>query len=173
MESYMPPVSTEGALSGFFQLQQHNTDVRTELLAGLTTFVTMAYILFVNPQMMASAGMDHGAAFVATCLGAALCHAQTQISCNITEVKVEQLSNAVEITLKADGLLSAEADRDDFIPAAGGRRWREDIPLRITNARSVIGTFASFSTTSSKSKFASIATENHPLPFASVFGLAM
>ena len=68
----MSPVSTEGALSGFFQLQQHNTNVRTELMAGLTTFVTMAYILFVNPQMMASAGMDHGAAFVATCLGAAL-----------------------------------------------------------------------------------------------------
>jgi AGZA family xanthine/uracil permease-like MFS transporter len=68
----MSPVSTEGALSGFFQLQQHNTNVRTELMAGLTTFVTMAYIIFVNPQMMASAGMDHGAAFVATCLGAAL-----------------------------------------------------------------------------------------------------
>ncbi len=68
----MSPVSTEGALSGFFQLQQHGTTVRTELLAGFTTFVTMAYIIFVNPQMMASAGMDHGAAFVATCLGAAI-----------------------------------------------------------------------------------------------------
>lgn len=60
----MSPVSTEGALSGFFQLQQHGTNVRTELLAGFTTFVTMAYIIFVNPQVMASAGMDHGAALI-------------------------------------------------------------------------------------------------------------
>jgi len=62
----------ENAVSRFFELRSHGTSVRTELLAGLTTFVTMAYIIFVNPQMMASAGMDHGAAFVATCLGAAL-----------------------------------------------------------------------------------------------------
>jgi len=61
-----------GAISRFFELQEHGTTVRTEILAGITTFVTMAYIIFVNPQMMASAGMDHGAAFVATCLGAAL-----------------------------------------------------------------------------------------------------
>ncbi|WP_341644110.1 NCS2 family permease [Thauera sp. SDU_THAU2] len=46
--------------------------MRTELFAGLTTFITMAYIIFVNPMIMASAGMDQGAAFVATCVGAAL-----------------------------------------------------------------------------------------------------
>jgi AGZA family xanthine/uracil permease-like MFS transporter len=62
----------EGAISRFFELREHGTTVRIELLAGLTTFVTMAYIIFVNPQMMASAGMDHGAAFVATCIGAAI-----------------------------------------------------------------------------------------------------
>jgi AGZA family xanthine/uracil permease-like MFS transporter len=59
-------------LERLFQLRAHNTDVVTELLAGATTFVTMAYIIFVNPQMMASAGMDAGASFVATCLAAAL-----------------------------------------------------------------------------------------------------
>ncbi|MBB4818989.1 AGZA family xanthine/uracil permease-like MFS transporter [Pseudomonas alcaligenes] len=45
--------------------------MRTELAAGLTTFITMAYIIFVNPNIMADAGIDHGAAFVATCLAAA------------------------------------------------------------------------------------------------------
>ena len=56
----------------FFKLSQSNTTVGIELSAGLTTFMAMAYIAFVNPQMMASAGMDQGAAFVATCLAAAL-----------------------------------------------------------------------------------------------------
>ena len=55
-----------------FRLSEHGTKVRTELLAGCTTFVTMAYIIFVNPQMMAAAGMDQGASFVATCLASAL-----------------------------------------------------------------------------------------------------
>ncbi|WNF46224.1 NCS2 family permease [Pseudomonas sp. SG20056] len=59
-------------LERLFQLKAHNTTVRTELLAGLTTFLTMAYILFVNPNMLAETGMDKGAVFVATCLAAAL-----------------------------------------------------------------------------------------------------
>jgi AGZA family xanthine/uracil permease-like MFS transporter len=54
-----------------FGLQAHGTSVRTELLAGLTTFMTMAYIIFVNPAILADAGMDRGAVFVATCLAAA------------------------------------------------------------------------------------------------------
>ena len=61
-----------GLLDRFFKLTEHRTTIKTELLAGLTTFVTMAYIIFVNPNIMASAGVDHGAAFVATCIGAAL-----------------------------------------------------------------------------------------------------
>ena len=59
-------------LEKLFQLRAHNTTVRTELLAGLTTFLTMAYILFVNPSMLAETGMDKGAVFVATCLAAAI-----------------------------------------------------------------------------------------------------
>ena len=66
------PATGESRVSRFFKIRMHGTTVQTELVAGLTTFVTMAYIIFVNPQMMATAGMDHGAAFVATCLGAAL-----------------------------------------------------------------------------------------------------
>ncbi|GGD04927.1 NCS2 family permease [Halopseudomonas salina] len=59
-------------LEKLFQLQAHGTSVRTEVIAGLTTFLTMAYIIFVNPMMMADAGIDPGAAFVATCLAAAI-----------------------------------------------------------------------------------------------------
>ncbi|WP_061240548.1 NCS2 family permease [Ectopseudomonas composti] len=59
-------------LERLFQLKAHHTTVRTEILAGITTFLTMAYILFVNPNMLAETGMDHGAVFVATCLAAAI-----------------------------------------------------------------------------------------------------
>ncbi|QFU76882.1 NCS2 family permease [Halioglobus maricola] len=62
----------QALLERLFKLEHHQTRVSTELVAGLTTFITMAYIIFVNPQMMASAGMDHGASFAATCLAAAL-----------------------------------------------------------------------------------------------------
>ena len=59
-------------MNKFFKLTESNTTVGIELSAGLTTFMAMAYIVFVNPQMMASAGMEQGASFVATCLAAAL-----------------------------------------------------------------------------------------------------
>ena len=59
-------------LERFFHLKAHNTDVRTELTAGLTTFLTMSFILFVNPSILSSTGMDRDAVFVATCLAAAL-----------------------------------------------------------------------------------------------------
>lgn len=59
-------------LERYFKLEKHGTNVRTELLAGLTTFLTMAYIIFVNPQILSTTGMDQGAVFVATCLAAAL-----------------------------------------------------------------------------------------------------
>jgi len=63
---------TTGMLDRYFRLTEHGTTVRTELLAGLTTFLTMAYIIFVNPLILTDAGMDHGAVFVATCLAAAV-----------------------------------------------------------------------------------------------------
>lgn len=59
-------------LEKLFQLKAHGTNVRTEILAGLTTFLTMAYILFVNPAILGETGMDKGAIFVATCLAAAI-----------------------------------------------------------------------------------------------------
>jgi AGZA family xanthine/uracil permease-like MFS transporter len=59
-------------LDKLFQLKAHGTNVKTELMAGLTTFLTMAYIIFVNPSILADAGMDQGAVFVATCIAAAI-----------------------------------------------------------------------------------------------------
>ena len=59
-------------LERFFHLKAHHTDVRTEITAGLTTFLTMSFILFVNPSILSSTGMDRDAVFVATCLAAAL-----------------------------------------------------------------------------------------------------
>jgi hypothetical protein len=65
-----------------FQLQQHGTTVRTELLAGVTTFLTMSYIVFVNPEILGTTGMDAGAVFVATCLAAALGSAVMALAAN-------------------------------------------------------------------------------------------
>lgn len=68
-----PPVKTApGLLDRVFDLTASGTTVRTEMLAGLTTFLTMAYIIFINPAILGDAGMPKGAVFVATCLVAAV-----------------------------------------------------------------------------------------------------
>ena len=59
-------------LDRIFRLTEHATDLRTELLGGLTTFMTMAYIIFVNPALLSQTGMDFEAVMVATCLSAAV-----------------------------------------------------------------------------------------------------
>ncbi len=59
-------------LERIFKLKANNTTIAKEFLAGFTTFVTMAYIIFVNPQMMAASGMDLGASFVGTCIAASI-----------------------------------------------------------------------------------------------------
>ncbi len=59
-------------LERLFKLRQHGSDARTEVLAGLTTFLTMSYIVFVNPDILGTTGMAPGAVFVATCLAAAI-----------------------------------------------------------------------------------------------------
>ncbi|MBP2281132.1 AGZA family xanthine/uracil permease-like MFS transporter [Psychrobacter sp. PL15] len=60
------------AIERYFGINGDNTTIKTEILAGATTFLTMAYIIFVNPNVLAEAGMDKGAVFVATCLAAAV-----------------------------------------------------------------------------------------------------
>lgn len=66
-------IQTSGsAFERLFKLKAHNTDIKTEVIAGFTTFLTMVYIIFVNPQILSNAGMDTQAVFVVTCLIAAL-----------------------------------------------------------------------------------------------------
>ncbi|MGR5387632.1 NCS2 family permease [Vibrio crassostreae] len=64
--------ANNGILEKFFKIKAHGSSVKNELIGGVTTFATMAYIIFVNPQIMAASGMDSGAVFVATCIGAAI-----------------------------------------------------------------------------------------------------
>jgi AGZA family xanthine/uracil permease-like MFS transporter len=59
-------------LEKLFRLAEHGASARTEAIAGLTTFLTMSYIIFVNPDILSTTGMDRDAVFVATCLAAAL-----------------------------------------------------------------------------------------------------
>lgn len=64
--------SSQGLLERVFKISENGTTVRTELLAGLTTFLTMCYIIIVNPLVLSATGMDIGAVFVATCISAAI-----------------------------------------------------------------------------------------------------
>ncbi|UAT40002.1 adenine permease AdeP [Escherichia fergusonii] len=63
--------SGQGMLERVFKLREHGTTARTEVIAGFTTFLTMVYIVFINPQILGVAGMDTSAVFVTTCLIAA------------------------------------------------------------------------------------------------------
>ena len=66
------PNLSSGVIERLFKLRENHTTFRTEVLAGITTFLTMCYIIIVNPLILAETGMDHGAVFVATCLAAAI-----------------------------------------------------------------------------------------------------
>jgi AGZA family xanthine/uracil permease-like MFS transporter len=72
MTEQTAPGASQSFIDRYFALTEHGTSVRTEFVAGVTTFLTMVYIVFVNPAILANAGMDKGAVFVATCLAAAL-----------------------------------------------------------------------------------------------------
>ena len=67
-----PNPSSVSMLERLFKLSENKTDFRTEVLAGITTFLAMSYIIIVNPMILSATGMDHGAVFVATCLAAAI-----------------------------------------------------------------------------------------------------
>jgi AGZA family xanthine/uracil permease-like MFS transporter len=71
-KTYGKEKNNVGLLERWFKLSSHNTTVKTELMAGLTTFVTMSYIMFLNPIIMSQTGMPFDGLFLATCLGAAI-----------------------------------------------------------------------------------------------------
>ncbi|EAT9461528.1 NCS2 family permease [Salmonella enterica] len=70
-QQHTTQASGQGMLERVFKLREHGTTARTEVIAGFTTFLTMVYIVFVNPQILSVAGMDTSAVFVTTCLIAA------------------------------------------------------------------------------------------------------
>ena len=70
-------------LDRLFKLKEHNTDVKTEVLAGITSFIAMAYIIFVNPSILKSANMDSNSVLMATCIGAAVGCFLTAILANV------------------------------------------------------------------------------------------
>jgi len=72
MTDAIKPSSERAFLDRYFGLTESGSDVRTEFIAGITTFLTMVYIVFVNPQILGNAGMDKGAVFVATCIASAV-----------------------------------------------------------------------------------------------------
>ena len=72
LQSRWSGVLTRGTLERVFQLSTHGTTARTEVLAGTTTFFTLAHIIFVQPAVLSAAGMDFGSVFVATCVGSGL-----------------------------------------------------------------------------------------------------
>jgi AGZA family xanthine/uracil permease-like MFS transporter len=72
MEQITAPKSSVSLIERVFGLAKAGTNPRTEIIAGLTTFLTMVYIVFVNPQILGNTGMDKGAVFVATCIAAAV-----------------------------------------------------------------------------------------------------
>jgi len=71
MADITKPARERPFLDRYFGLSESGSDVRTEFIAAVTTFLTMVYIVFVNPQILGNAGMDKGAVFVATCIAAA------------------------------------------------------------------------------------------------------
>ncbi|MFL5041751.1 MAG: NCS2 family permease [Xanthobacteraceae bacterium] len=72
MTETIAPAGERPLLDRYFHLTDNGADVRTEVVAGLTTFLTMVYIVVVNPQILGNAGMDKGAVFVATCIASAV-----------------------------------------------------------------------------------------------------
>lgn len=64
----MDMVENRSFISSFFKLEEHQTTVKKEVIGGITTFITMAYIIFVNPNILGDAGMDKGALITVTCL---------------------------------------------------------------------------------------------------------
>ncbi len=106
----------QSVLDRVFGLSTAGTNLRTEFIAGLTTFLTMVYIVFVNPQILGNAGMDKGAVFVATCIAAAASTAGDGALC--------QLSDRAGARHGAQRVLRLHRRPDDEIHLATGARRR-------------------------------------------------
>ena len=70
-------------LNRLFKLREHGTTVKTEIMAGITTFLAMSYIIFVNPSFLSQTGMDFTAVMIGTCLAAAIGTLLTAFMANV------------------------------------------------------------------------------------------
>ncbi|MCR4396185.1 MAG: NCS2 family permease [Candidatus Saccharicenans sp.] len=93
------------ALEKVFELQANQTSVRRELLGGLTTFMTMSYIVFVQPAIMGQTGMDKGAVMVATCLASALATLLTGLLANYPIAQAPAMGHNVFFAVTVCGLM--------------------------------------------------------------------
>ena len=84
-------------LDRVFRLSARGTSVRTEVLAGVTTFLAMAYIVFVNPAVLSQAGMDFGAVFTATCLASAAATLVMALAANYPFATIEPNTGVVQV----------------------------------------------------------------------------
>jgi hypothetical protein len=106
----------QSTLDRYFGLTKASTNVRTEFIAGLTTFLTMVYIVFVNPQILGNVGMDKGAVFVATCIAAA--------ASTLVMALYAKLSDCTGARHGAERLRCLHRRIDDEIHLAAGARRR-------------------------------------------------
>src|SRR5690606_23544554 len=91
-----PNPSSENMLERLFKLSENKTSFRTEVLAGVTTVLTMCYIIIVNPMILSETGMDHEGVFVETCLAAAIgCLVKGMIANNQIALKTGMGLNAI------------------------------------------------------------------------------
>ena len=93
------------ALEKFFRLQANRTNFRKEILGGLTTFMTMSYIIFVQPAILGQTGMDMGAVMVATCLASALATLLTGLLANYPVAQAPAMGHNVFFAVTVCGLM--------------------------------------------------------------------
>ena len=141
--------SSGGGLEGFFHLREHGTDVRTEVLAGLTTFVVMSYIIAVNPAVLAAAGLDVRAVATSTCLVAGLLTLAMGLYTNrafamapglgLNAIVAYNLVGVMGLTAaEAMGVVVAEGVLITILVLAGVRKYVMDVvPTALSRAISV------------------------------------
>src|SRR3954453_12674179 len=146
-----------GGLEGFFRLREHGTDVQTEILAGITTFVVMSYIIAVNPAVLSAAGLDVRAVATSTCLVSGLLTLAMGLYTNrafaiapglgLNAIVAYNLVGTMGLTpAEAMGVVVAEGVLITVLVLVGVRKYIMDVvPLTLSRAISVgIGFFILF-----------------------------
>jgi AGZA family xanthine/uracil permease-like MFS transporter len=149
--------SQPGGIEGFFRLREHGTDVRTEVLAGITTFVVMSYIIAVNPAVLAAAGLDVRAVATSTCLVAGILTIAMGLYTNrafamapglgLNAIVAYNLVGTLGLTpAEAMGVVVAEGVLITILVLLGVRKYVMDVvPFALSRAISVgIGFFILF-----------------------------